>query len=409
MPVVVAGARADVARAIAWRADEATRERALARMAATVFAPSEAPLSPLVRHSGGGRNPVVLPAPTWAGAPYLGADLRPHDARDPSFAYASKQPSALADRSSAPSLGPGAADTAPVPASSGFPANDGATATATATATVVPTLTSSADQAFGLATAAYAALPHDRRAAARGFTAALAAAPDATGAPRWHRALDALERRWSGEAYVLFRDGGSPGFGVAPLLGGGQSGAALAWTLDPLARHPLSVVARATVAHRSAGFGIDGFDGGSVQAAVGLRWQVAPGASLTAERMVAVGDGARDAWTLRAAGGRAQKLGPVLADAYAEAGIVGARRRDLFASVQARAVTPFLTGPVRIEPGVSLWSSIQRAGTTVGRFDVGPTVTARAGPVAASLDYRVRVAGHAAPDTGPALTLSARF
>ncbi|TRW14012.1 hypothetical protein [Glacieibacterium frigidum] len=261
--------------------------------------------------------------------------------------------------------------------------------------------------AFDLAAAAYADLARrDRRSAASKFEAALAVDPAASNAPAWRTELRRLRQQWSGDAYILVRGAGPTGLGVAPLFGGGQSGGSLAFTPDPLARRPIAVVARATVAHEGKDFGIAGIDRGSLQTALGVRWQVVPGASLTAERLIAGGSAARDAWVLRTAGGTAHKLGPVQLDVYAEAGVVGARRRDTFASAQARAELPL---PAGLDAGGGAWVSIQNAATTVHRVDIGPTIGWRAGPITARADWRFRVAGDAAPGSGPALTLSAAF
>ena len=266
---------------------------------------------------------------------------------------------------------------------------------------------SAGSTAFDLATTAYGDLArHDRRAAAQGFAAALAATPDAHNTTAWRGELAALRKQWAGEAYVLVRGAGPTSLGVAPLLGGGQSGATIAFTPDPLARRPLAVVARAVVAHEGAGFGIAGIDRRSAQAALGVRWQPTRGVSLTAERLIAAGSEARDAWVLRAAGGASQRIGPVLLDSYAEAGVVGARRLDTFASAQTRAALPL---PAGFDAGAGAWASVQHAATTVHRVDLGPTVGWHHGPFTARADWRFRVTGNAAPGSGPALTLSARF
>ena len=260
--------------------------------------------------------------------------------------------------------------------------------------------------AFALATNAYASLERgDRRAAARQFDAALTAAPADPNAFAWLSELQALRKRWSGEAYSLVRGAGSPGLGALPLLGGSQSGATVAWTPDPLQRHPFAVVARATVAHDDRLH----LDSRSTQAALGLRWQALPRLSLTAERLVAAGSNARDAWSVRAAGGGSHAVGPVRIEAYAEAGIVGARRGDTFASAQIEAVVPLEVRGVRIEPGIAAWSAIQATGTTVHRVDTGPTLAVHAGPLTVSASYRFRISGDAAPDSGPVLTVSATF
>lgn len=254
---------------------------------------------------------------------------------------------------------------------------------------------------------AYADLARrDRRAAAQGFAAALDAAPDVPNATAWRVELSRLRQRWSGDAFILVRGAGPTGLGVAPLLGGGQSGGSLAYTPDPLARRPVAVVARAAVAHRGAFFGLAGVDEASLQTALGIRWQVAPGASLTAERLFAGGALARKAWMARAAGGGDGKFGPLRLDAYAEVGIVGARRRDAFASAQAHAVMPLVAD---LNAGGGVWASVQHATGTVHRVDIGPTIVWRTGPLTVRGDWRFRVTGNAAPDSGPALTIAAGF
>lgn len=265
--------------------------------------------------------------------------------------------------------------------------------------------------AFAVATAAYAELAKGhRRSAAAGLDAALAAEPAAANAPAWARDRRALNKRWSANAYVFVRDGGNVGIGLSPLLGGGQSGASLAWTPMPLARRPLYAVARITAAN-AGGLRFDGFDNGTAQAAAGVRWQVVPQLSLSAERLFAVGRDGRAAWTLRAAGGVARHIGPLVADAYAEGGVLGIRHRDLFAGAQARVVFPLTFARLRFEPGGGLWSGIQHTGTSVERVDLGPTLAIAADDwhLRAAVDYRFRVAGNAAPGSGPAVTVSSAF
>ena len=242
------------------------------------------------------------------------------------------------------------------------------------------------------------------------FDAALAADPGADNAPTWARERRRLGKHWSADAYVFLRDDGNLSIAPYPLLGGGQSGASLAWTPVPLARRPLHAVVRITTAN-TGGLQVNGFDTGTAQAAAGVRWQALPEFSLSAERLFAVGRGGRDAWTLRAAGGAAKRIGPILADAYAEGGVIGARHRDMFAGVQARVVVPLALAGLRLEPGGGIWSGIQRAKSTVERVDVGPTlgiVTDRS-HLRATVDYRFQLTGNAAPGSGPAVTLSTAF
>lgn len=400
VPVVIARAEADVVAADTWQAERRGKRVAQVRLltapatrepesdAGVAAMPARQATPPLVRHSGvpeGGvaqhRNPAAIQArisaPFTQLPPLRQADNTKHQAAAASPIWSAAVPSL-------PPSGEKAAIVA-----------------------LVPPTTPRSPRAFDLAAAAYTDLARrDRRAAAREFGVALATDPAASNAAAWRAELRRLRQRWSGDAYILVRGKGPTGLGVAPLLGGGQSGGALAFTPDPLARRPVAVVARVAVAHEGAGFGIAGVDRGSLQTALGIRWQVMPGASLTAERLVAAGSAARDAWVLRAAGGAARKVGPAQFDAYAEAGIVGARRRDTFASAQARAT---LALPAGLDAGGGAWASVQDAATTVHRVDIGPTIGWRFGPLAARADWRFRVAGDAAPGSGPALTLSAAF
>lgn len=282
-----------------------------------------------------------------------------------------------------------------------------------APATRVPTAErAGTDEAgFALASLAYAYLGRgDRRGAAQNFANALELAPKAENAPRWRKELKRLRQRLTGEAYAVLRDDGPVGLGVNPVLGGGQSSAWIAFTPHPLGKRPVSIVLRSIIA-TSGGFGASSAGTRSSQIALGAKWQVLPMLSISGERLFAVRHVGRSAWTVRLAGGLAHQFGPVLADVYGEAGVVGFGHFDPFAGVQGRAVVPFDLAPLRIEPGVGLWSGYQHAGTAVGRFDLGPTVSVAwdRWNIRASADYRLKVAGNARPGSGPAVTATAAF
>ncbi len=270
-----------------------------------------------------------------------------------------------------------------------------------------------------LATTAYAALANgDRRAAAMLFDAAVAAGPADPRRAAWQRARRSLGRHWSGEAALLLRDAGATGPLVSPVLGGGQVGANLAYTIDPLARHPFAVVARFDTALRTRKGALlsPGLDGGSAQAAIGIRWMAYSGVTISAERLQALGHDARSDWTLRVAAGAAQAAtaqGHADWSAYAAAGVLG--NGDSYAGAQARLamrLTP--AGAIALVAGPAAWGSIQRtAASTTDRVDIGPSVQMRVntGGIGfdVSADYRARIAGNAAPGSGPAITVSARF
>lgn len=210
--------------------------------------------------------------------------------------------------------------------------------------------------------------------------------------------------RWSGSAWLLARDDRVlPTAGVG-LLGGSQTGARLAWRVNGDPARPVSLTGRLSSPLRRQGS----------EAAMGVEWQPVRGlpVRLLAERRQRLGGDGRSAFALLAHGGvsdRSVGAGWTL-DAYAQAGVVGARRGDLFADGGATIVRPLGSGTGGLAAGGGVWGNAQPG---VARLDVGPRVTTTfaAGdrPVRASLDWRFRVAGEAAPSSGPALTLATGF
>nr|WP_295664464.1 hypothetical protein [Polymorphobacter sp.] len=259
----------------------------------------------------------------------------------------------------------------------------------------IPTGTPAGDYA----TAAYTRLSAgDRRGAARLFDAALAEGADPRSAA-WRAERDALTRRWSGSAYSIVRSGGGPAVAVAPVLGGGQSGVALAWAPDPLAPRPLAVTLRGTIAHDDSGR--------SALAAVGVAWHPFTGVTVAAERLVPVSPAARGDWAVRLAGGLSRTAGAIDASVYGEAGAVGP---VAYAAAQAHAGATIRRHGIAFGPGFGGWASVQSGrGNTVDRLDLGPGVTARNARLSLSADYRFRIAGNAAPGSGPVITLAAAF
>lgn len=265
---------------------------------------------------------------------------------------------------------------------------------------------------------AYTALrAGNRRAAAQGLRRALAMAPDAPQAGAWAADLGQLNRRWSVSAYTLARDGASgDSLAASPVLGGGQSGATISYALDPLARRPLSAIARITAASTPAGT----LDRETAEAALGLRWKPLPGTPLAidVERRIALGIMARNDWALRLSGGGQHRgrLGgmPLHYEGYAEAGLVGFRASpDLYAGGQARAATPLASlGRVSFDAGLGGWAAMQRdLGVAASRVDIGPStgIAIAPWPFHARIDYRLRAAGNAMPGSGPVVTVAGSF
>ncbi|TVV71479.1 hypothetical protein [Sphingomonas solaris] len=263
-------------------------------------------------------------------------------------------------------------------------------------APATPAPSTPADAAPAMAATGSPAASSTRSVPVAPFGGALVGVAPATAAP--------AGSRWSGGAYLFRRgEGGSPALATGGQLGGSQAGARVAWRLDPADR--FAVVARASTPLRETR---------GAEVAAGVDWHPLPGRPLrvSVERRVDVGGAGRDAWSAYAAGGFWRPIGRgVVGDGYAQAGVVGARRRDLFADGALRAGYRRELGAGRsLTVGGGAWGAAQPG---VARLDVGPRVALGlplAGTsVTAAAEWRVRVAGDAAPGTGLAITLAADF
>lgn len=155
--------------------------------------------------------------------------------------------------------------------------------------------------------------------------------------------------------------------------------------------------------------------GNGAEAAVGIAVRPAEQipVELIAERRIGLEGGGRGAWSLGVAGGvyrRPLPLGFEL-DGYAQAGIVGARRRDLYADTALAVSRPVALSPrSTLSLGGGVWAGAQPGAS---RVDIGPEASVRLpagdGGMRLSLSWRERVAGSAAPGSGLVLTLGADF
>lgn len=272
------------------------------------------------------------------------------------------------------------------------------------------------DEAFRLASAGYEALrAGDRRSAAERLAAAIALDPGAPQASAWAADLKALRRRVSLGFYALAREGAQgDAVAAAPVLGSSQTGAALGWTLDPLARRRITAFARVATGSDAAGR----IDPETTEAAIGVRIDPFPRVPVHAaiERRFGLGQFGRDDWSTRIAGGTTARrtVGgrPVDLSVYGEGGVVGFAAADLYGGAEGRATTPLLgLERFRLEAGAGAWASGQQGFITSHRVDVGPVVRFGFGnsPVAAQLDYRLKVAGNAEPGSGLAFTIFGDF
>jgi hypothetical protein len=199
-------------------------------------------------------------------------------------------------------------------------------------------------------------------------------------------------------AWALLR--GTPGTGSLAsggTLGGSQGGARLTYAFDR----------RIAISLRSSS-PVGGSRGGEVAAGIRLTPFPAIPLSITAERRQAIGSFStgRSDFALFAEGGLYQRpLGwNLFLDGYAQAGVVGARSRDLFADGGLTVGRPLFG---RFSAGLGVWGGYQPG---LYRVDAGPRVSMRVrSNVSVHLDWRQRLAGVAAPASGPALTLGADF
>ncbi|MCF8707284.1 bacteriophage N4 adsorption protein A [Rhizorhapis sp. SPR117] len=214
--------------------------------------------------------------------------------------------------------------------------------------------------------------------------------------------------RWSLSTWLLYRpENGGASLANAGQLGASQAGARIAYDLTPLDNHSLAVHARVTSALQSPE---------SEEAALGMTWRPARTLPLAfaVERRIALGQGGRDAFAAYAAGG----IGPTplvagfQVEGYAQAGMVGLSRTDLFADgrIALGHVLPGTGGTNAIMAGFALSGGAQ---PSLSRLDIGPQLSARV-PLGGSyarvaLEWRERIAGSARPGSGPALVLAADF
>jgi len=207
-------------------------------------------------------------------------------------------------------------------------------------------------------------------------------------------------RHWQIYAYSYWRNGGGAQVLGLGQYGGGQSGAIATYAVTKR----LSLLVRGALAHERLR---------EREIATGLRWSPLDRAALTltAERRFRNSRG--DAFAFYAAGGQSELPLPLKfrLDAYGQAGYVTGTGGGMFFDAQARASREIaLRGNMPLKFGGGVWAGGQEG---VTRVDIGPTVGMVIQVGEASMrvdaDWRFRIAGGAAPASGPALTLSTSF
>jgi hypothetical protein len=202
--------------------------------------------------------------------------------------------------------------------------------------------------------------------------------------------------RWTLSGWALLRRGSAPQLAPGGTLGGSQIGARFTYRLNN--RTSISARLYSPVNEPSG-----------AEAALGVDWQPLQSmpVRLLAERRQKIGPEGRSAFAVTAHGGVSQirVAGPIRLDAYAQAGVVGLRSRDLFIDGLAALRLPIADD---ISVGAGAWGAAQPG---AARLDFGPEATLRIPDtrLSVSASYRLRVAGDARPGSGPALTLSTDF
>ncbi len=251
--------------------------------------------------------------------------------------------------------------------------------------------------------AAMRAIPLPTEIAAA-FASALAPAAlppgDASGARR---------ARFSADAWLAWRAGArglASAGGATPVYGGSQAGAVLRYDLAAASRHRPAAYLRAVQAVAARESDLAG----------GLALRPVPAVPVTVQaeaRLTRRGDKTELVPAVFLSGGlhEVRLPGGLAARGYAQAGYVGGRLPTGFADGSLIAERPLWRDRGSLlAAGVGAWGGAQRGAS---RLDLGPSASLRfrlgEGTARVSADYRVRVAGNAAPAAGAAVTISAGF
>ncbi|WP_022672784.1 hypothetical protein [Novosphingopyxis baekryungensis] len=203
-------------------------------------------------------------------------------------------------------------------------------------------------------------------------------------------------------AYGFYRAGRGPAAITGTRYGGSQAGAIAALPVAAVNGTPIEILSRLSYAPD---------DPQSLEPGAGLRWTPTRGLSVAAEyRRRADGIGTAIAYM---AGGPPPIALPAdfALELYGQAGLYRQNGLHGFYDGQASVMrTVAAAGPTALSLGGGAWSG----GTQdVQRLDIGPRLALRlpvgALTLAMSADYRFRMAGAAAPGSGPALTIAAQY
>jgi hypothetical protein len=217
--------------------------------------------------------------------------------------------------------------------------------------------------------------------------------------------------RWSADGWLLLRRGGeaAPAGGFAPAsYGASQMAAVVRFRLAPESAHRPAAYLRASAAlngsrEREAALGLSARPIAAVPVVAAVEARVNDQPSATSVRPAAL--------VYTEAPPFALPLG-ARGEFYGQAGYVGGNFATFFADGQVRVDRRVLRlGRGELRAGGGAWGGAQKG---AARLDIGPSATlgvalGGSGAARVALDWRFRVAGNAAPASGPALTLSAGF
>lgn len=208
--------------------------------------------------------------------------------------------------------------------------------------------------------------------------------------------------RLSFSAWGILRGRSGPGLASAGQLGGSQAGLRARYDLG----NGLTTALRISGPLRSRL---------GKEAALALDWRPVRQVpvTFTIERRVGLDRGGRDAFAAGIFGGVDAVALPLnmRLDGYAQAGLVGLRRRDGYIDGALRLERTLAgAGRLRLGIGGGAWGGAQPGAS---RLDLGPQLIAHFPVGNAGLrigaEWRARVAGQARPGSGPALSIGADF
>jgi hypothetical protein len=194
---------------------------------------------------------------------------------------------------------------------------------------------------------------------------------------------------------MMRNEGGPDSLAGRGMLGGSETGARLMWRVTP----SLAASLRASAPVNSQR---------GAEAALGVRYQPfqAWPVAVTLERRRAVKQYGRNAFAMFAEGGVYGRTIPWQStlDGYFQAGVVDFNNPDWFVDGQLAVSRPIWRN---LSGGLGAWGGAQPG---LNRFDVGPRLSLRVGQrMRAHVDYRLNVAGNAAPGSGAVVTLAGDF